>query len=97
MNRAGSPSPVTAPAQAAPWVLIGAAHVVDLTAPLRATLAGRPLDGIAIELDQERAASMLAPPARWRRGPAGPSSPSSGRSSNGGWALRLAAGSPVRR
>ncbi len=72
MNRAGSPSPVTAPSQSVPWVLIGAAHVVDLTAPLRATLAGRPLDGIAIELDQERAAAMFAPPGQAAQRSGGP-------------------------
>lgn len=38
-----------------PVLVIGTAHVVDLTGPLRAVLADRPLDGIAIELDGERA------------------------------------------
>jgi pheromone shutdown protein TraB len=53
---------------AAPWVLIGAAHVVNLAAPLRAVLAARPLDGVALELDPERAAALLAPPGVSRRG-----------------------------
>lgn len=46
----------------APVLLVGAAHVVDLATPLRATFAGRELDAVALELDQERAAALLAPP-----------------------------------
>jgi len=49
------------------WVLIGAAHVVDLAAPLRAALAGRALDGVALELDAERASTLFAPPGAPRR------------------------------
>ncbi|MCI4361260.1 MAG: TraB/GumN family protein, partial [Thermoplasmata archaeon] len=41
--------------------MIGAAHVVDLAAPLRATFSERVLDGVALELDEERAAALLAP------------------------------------
>jgi pheromone shutdown protein TraB len=37
--------------------------VVDLAAPIRAALAGRALDGIAIELDAERARPVLDPAA----------------------------------
>lgn len=44
-------------------LVIGTAHVVDLAAPIRAALAGRPLDGIAIELDAERARMVLEPTA----------------------------------
>ena len=44
-----------------PILLIGAAHVVDLAEPLRRVLGDRPLDGIAIELDPERANALLAP------------------------------------
>lgn len=40
-------------------LLIGVAHVVDLESPLRRLLADRTLDAIAIELDPERAASLL--------------------------------------
>ncbi len=42
-----------------PVLLLGAAHVVDLEEPLRRALAERTLDGVAIELDAERAASLL--------------------------------------
>ncbi len=73
MNRTVSRSPVlsttggtswavTSTTCAPSWVLIGVAHVVDLEAPLRAALAARPLDGVALELDPERAASLFAPP-----------------------------------
>lgn len=43
-----------------PILLIGSAHVVDLDAPLRATLRDRVLDAIAIELDDERARTVLS-------------------------------------
>lgn len=43
----------------APVLLVGAAHVVDLEAPLREVLASRVLDGVAVELDPERAAHLL--------------------------------------
>ena len=42
-------------------LLLGAAHVVDLAGPLREVLEGRPLDGVAVELDAERAAALFAP------------------------------------
>jgi pheromone shutdown protein TraB len=52
----------------APVLLLGVAHVVDLEAPLRKALAERPLDGVALELDAERAAALLQegprPPGR---------------------------------
>ncbi len=54
----------------APVLLIGTAHVVDLAEPLRRTLAARPLDGVAVELDPERIESLLAPGAE-RRKPTG--------------------------
>lgn len=44
-----------------PILLIGAAHVVDLAEPLRRVLADRPLDGVAVELDPERADALFAP------------------------------------
>jgi pheromone shutdown protein TraB len=56
----------------APVLLIGSAHVVDLDTPLRATLSGRVLDAIAVELDAERAAQVLA------EGPTGPRGRSGG-------------------
>ncbi len=42
--------------------MVGVAHVVDLEVPLRATLGRRPLDGVAVELDVQRANALLAPP-----------------------------------
>ncbi len=53
-----------------PILLIGTAHVVDLTAPLRAVLAARRLDGVAVELDPERVEALLDPSAP-RRSSAG--------------------------
>ena len=51
-----------------PVLLIGAAHVVDLAEPLRRVLGPRTLDGVAIELDPERAEVLLAPnPGAHRR------------------------------
>ncbi len=44
-----------------PVLIIGAAHVVDLAEPLRRVLGDRPLDGVAIELDAERAKTLFAP------------------------------------
>jgi pheromone shutdown protein TraB len=44
----------------APVLLVGAAHVVDLEGPIRATLRDRPLDAIAVELDDERARALLS-------------------------------------
>ncbi|MCI4350571.1 MAG: TraB domain-containing protein [Thermoplasmata archaeon] len=46
----------------APVLLVGAAHVVDVRSPLRKALAKRVLDGVAIELDEERAAAILREP-----------------------------------
>ena len=51
-----------------PVLLIGAAHVVDLARPLRELLNERTLDGIAVELDAERADALLAPEGRRPRG-----------------------------
>ncbi len=53
-----------------PVLLLGAAHVIDLEEPLRRELSQRTLDGVAIELDPERAASLLsdAKPGAARRG-----------------------------
>jgi len=48
----------------APVLLIGAAHVVDLGGPLRTTLGGRVLDGVAVELDAERAEALMGGGAR---------------------------------
>ena len=45
----------------APVLLLGAAHVVDLERPLRAILEHRVLDGVAVELDRERASALLHP------------------------------------
>lgn len=45
----------------APVLVIGTAHVIDLAGPLRSVLGGRPLDGIAVELDAERAPAVLGP------------------------------------
>lgn len=42
-------------------LLLGAAHVIDLSGPLRSVLADRVLDGLAVELDPERAGSLFAP------------------------------------
>lgn len=54
-----------------PVLLVGVAHVVDLEAPLRTVLGNRVLDGIAIELDEERARALLAEggPSRRSGGP----------------------------
>ena len=43
-----------------PVLLLGVAHVIDLRGPLRRVLAGRTLDGVALELDTERAAHVLS-------------------------------------
>ena len=51
----------------APVVLVGTAHVVDLSEPLRRELGPRELDAIAVELDPERAEALLAPESRGRR------------------------------
>ncbi len=43
-------------------LLLGTAHVVDLAAPLRTVLSQRALDGVAVELDRERADALFAGP-----------------------------------
>jgi len=45
-----------------PVLLLGAAHVVDLSGPIRRVLAERELDGVAVELDADRAGAVLGPP-----------------------------------
>lgn len=54
-----------------PVLLIGSAHVVDLERPLTQALTERVLDAVALELDDERAATVLAeaPPDHRRGGP----------------------------
>lgn len=56
----------------APILLVGAAHVVDLADPLRRVLEGRTLDGVAVELDAERAHAILQWGSRERRRSSGP-------------------------
>ncbi len=63
MKGARLPSGVYASTTQSPVLLLGAAHVVDLSVPLRRALAERVLDGVALELDPERAAALL-PDAR---------------------------------
>ncbi|MCI4366721.1 MAG: TraB/GumN family protein [Thermoplasmata archaeon] len=43
-----------------PVLLLGVAHVIDLESALRKALADRPLDGVALELDDERAQHVLS-------------------------------------
>lgn len=43
-------------------LLLGTAHVVDLSGPLRRVFSGRVLDGVAVELDYERAHALLTDP-----------------------------------
>lgn len=43
-----------------PILLLGVAHVVDLEKGLREALMDRPLDGVALELDAERAQHVLS-------------------------------------
>ncbi len=52
----------------APVLLLGSAHVIDLAEPIRRRLSGRVLDGIALELDGERAAALLEPASGPRGG-----------------------------
>lgn len=54
----------TVPLGSPPVLLLGVAHVVDLSAPLHRILDERPLDGIGVELDQERLGSLLQPGGR---------------------------------
>jgi pheromone shutdown protein TraB len=56
----------------APVLVIGAAHVVDLAEPLRRVLGPRSLDGVAIELDAERAEVLLGPDSGNRTASGGP-------------------------
>jgi len=44
----------------APVLLLGSAHVVDLSEPLRRILSERVLDSVAVELDAERAQSLMS-------------------------------------
>ena len=53
-----------------PVLLLGCAHVVDLSGPLRRILAERVLDGIAVELDAERAQALMSPEDRGSAGSA---------------------------
>ncbi len=55
-----------------PILLVGVAHVVDLTEPLRRVLGERPLDGVAVELDVERADALLRSPGGPERRRSGP-------------------------
>jgi pheromone shutdown protein TraB len=50
-------------------VLLGSAHVVDLSGPLRARLSVLPLQAVALELDAERAQVLEGPPGSTRRKP----------------------------
>ena len=56
----------------APILLVGAAHVVDLADPLRRLLGDRTLDGVAVELDPERADALLRPETDHARRSGGP-------------------------
>lgn len=53
-------------------LLLGSAHVVDLSGPLHRILSERVLDGIAIELDAERAQALMAPEGTGRRSGSAP-------------------------
>jgi len=44
-----------------PVLLLGAAHVIDLSGPLRRVLSDHVLDGLAVELDGERAQVLMSP------------------------------------
>ena len=48
-------------------LLLGSAHVVDLSGPIRKILTDRVLDGIAVELDSERAQALMSPEGPGRR------------------------------
>ena len=56
----------------APVLLLGSAHVVDLSGPLRRILSERVLDAIAVELDAERAQSLMSPEGPRRRSGSAP-------------------------
>ncbi|MHB8351967.1 MAG: TraB domain-containing protein [Thermoplasmata archaeon] len=53
----------------APVLLVGTAHVIDVAEPLRKVLSGRDLQGIAIELDNDRARTLLETEPKAARGP----------------------------
>jgi pheromone shutdown protein TraB len=53
-------------------LLLGTAHVIDLAEPIRTVLNARPLDGVAVELDRERAEALFGPPAGRTAGRGGP-------------------------
>ncbi len=55
-----------------PVLLVGVAHVVDLADPLQRVLGDRPLDGVAVELDAERADALLRPSGTAPGRPSGP-------------------------
>jgi pheromone shutdown protein TraB len=61
----------TARSTDAPVLLLGAAHVIDLSGPIRKELTERSLDGIAVELDSERAHALLGPEGVGPRRPRG--------------------------
>jgi len=63
--------PMYARTTESPVLLLGAAHVVDLEQALRSVLGGRVLDGVAVELDAERAEGLLHPPPGGRQPAAG--------------------------
>jgi pheromone shutdown protein TraB len=44
-------------------LLLGSAHVVDLSGPIRERLSALPLQAVALELDAERAAVLEGPPS----------------------------------
>jgi pheromone shutdown protein TraB len=52
-------------------IVVGTAHVLDLSTPLRVALEGQGLQGIAVELDPERAQTVLAEPQTTRGRPQG--------------------------
>jgi pheromone shutdown protein TraB len=56
----------------APVLLLGTAHVVDLSEPLRRILSERVLDAIAVELDPERAESLMGPEGTHRSSASAP-------------------------
>jgi pheromone shutdown protein TraB len=56
----------------APVLLLGSAHVVDLSGPLRRILAERILDAVGVELDPERAEALMAPEGHGARSGSAP-------------------------
>ncbi|MCI4353061.1 MAG: TraB/GumN family protein [Thermoplasmata archaeon] len=53
--------PVFSPSEPGRILLLGSAHVVDLSAPIRERLAAFPLQAVALELDPERAGVLEEP------------------------------------